>query len=290
MKEIRAWVKHNMWTRSLDDNVIVITGGSSGLGKALAERLIKRGASLALVARDEGKLRALEAQLKGTSQRGGKVEVFPCDVSVADQVDRTFAEIAAKLGPPDILINSAGIIDEGYFETQTRRRFREVIDINLFGTLHCIQAVLPFFKKKGGGRIVNVSSLGGMVGTFGYASYCSSKYAVNGLTHTLRAELKPQNIAFNLVCPTEFETPMVFGIQANRTPENDALIHTIPVSTVDEVADAVIVGMEKDRYLIIPGWTTKMIERVYRWFPRLGRLITDSVIARNYRGPGGKVS
>ena len=83
-------------------------------------------------------------------------------------IKKTFEEIAEKLGPPDILVNSAGIIREGYFERLARRDFRDVMDINFFGTVHCIQAVLPFFKKKGGGRVVNISSMAGLIGTFGY--------------------------------------------------------------------------------------------------------------------------
>jgi 3-dehydrosphinganine reductase len=273
---------------SIDGGVIVITGGSSGLGKALAERLIRRAASLALIARDDGKLRAVKLQLQGTGRNGGKVEVFPCDVSRADDVDRTFEEIAPRLGLPDILINSAGILREGYFQTLSREDFREVMDINFFGTLYCIQAVLPFFKRKGGGRIVNISSMAGLLGTFGYAPYCSSKHAVVGLTHTLRVELKPQNILFNLVCPTEFETPMVVELDKTRTPENRAMIHTIPVSTLDEVAAAVIRGIERDQYLIIPGRVTRMTERLNRWFPGLSRLIADWSIRRTYRGPGSR--
>jgi 3-dehydrosphinganine reductase len=286
--KIRAWGERHMRTGSIDGGVIVITGASSGLGKALTERLTKRSAFLALVARDEGKLRAVKGQLEGTGRNRGKVEVFPCDVSQADDVDGTFEQIARRLGPPDILINSAGILREGYFQTLPRNSFREVMDINFFGTLYCIQAVLPFFKRKGGGRIVNISSMAGLLGAFGYTPYCSSKHAVVGLTHTLRVELKPQNVLFNLVCPTEFETPMVVELDKTRTPENRAMIHTIPVSTLDEVADAVIRGMERDQYLIIPGRVTRMIERVNRWFPGLSRLIADWSIRRTYRGPGSR--
>jgi len=161
------------------------------------------------------------------------------------------------------------------------------MDINFFGTVHCIQAVLPFFKRKGGGRIVNISSMAGLLGTFGYASYCSSKHAMVGLTHALRAELKPQRVSFNLVCPTEFETPMLIELNKSRSPENRAMVHRIPLSTVDEVTDAVIRGMEKDQYLVIPGLITSMTERANRWFPRLTRLLVDSSIAKVYRGPVG---
>jgi 3-dehydrosphinganine reductase len=274
-----------MWSNGIDDKVIVITGGSSGLGEALAKRLIKRGGCLALVARNEKKLLEVKKQLESENGASGQVEIFRCDVSQAEEVEKTFSAIAEKLGPPSILINSAGILREGYFENLPKDIFRQVMEINFFGALHCIQAIVPLLKKRGGGRVVNISSMAGLIGTFGYTPYCSSKYAVVGLTNALRTELKPQNISFNLVCPTEFDTPMIAEINKTRTVENDSVVHMIPTSTLDEVADAVIKGMEKDRYLIIPGFVTRMSERANRWFPRLTCVTTDSKIRKVYRGP-----
>jgi 3-dehydrosphinganine reductase len=271
---------------SLAGKVVIITGGSSGLGAELAARMGQRGASLALLARDHGRLAAIKERIKAQSDAGVRVEVFPCDVAQAKEVDDTFQAIVDTLGLPDILINSAGILREGYFENQSLRTFREVMDINYFGTLHCIQAVLPLFKRKGAGRIINISSLAGLMGTFGYSAYCSSKHAVVGLTHALRTELKPQNILFHLVCPTEFETPMVVEVNKARTPENEAIVHTIPVSTLDQVADAVMQGLDKNQYLIIPGWATRAVERINRWLPGLAQAVVDFNLARIYRGPG----
>jgi len=268
-----------------DSKVIIITGGSSGIGKELAGRLIKRGAGIALIARDEAKLRSVKDELTAVSPGGRRIESFSCDVSDAATVENTFRKIADDLGPPDILINSAGVLRESYFEKQSLETFREIMDINYFGTLHCIKAVLPYFKKKGGGRIVNICSMGGLMGTFGYAAYCSSKFAVTGLTESLRVELKPQNIKFHLVCPPEFESPMVDDINTYRTPENRHMVHTIPVLTVDEVADAIMSGLEKDKYIIIPGRVSKMVEKLNRLLPGLGRIVVDSRLKKVYRGP-----
>jgi 3-dehydrosphinganine reductase len=268
-------------------SVIVITGGSSGLGKALAQRFVKAGATLALIARDKSKLERTKDELSVTCTTGQKVEIFPCDVSDYTQVDDSLNRISESIGLPDILINSAGILREGYFEKVPLSTFREVMDINYFGVLNCTKAMMPFFRKKGGGCIVNISSLGGKIGTFGYTAYCSSKFAVVGLTDTLRAELKPMNIKFHLVCPGEFESPMVDDLNTYRTTENRFVTHTVPVLPLDAVADEVIKGIQKNRYLIIPGFIGWFLEMTGRWFPSMSRIIIDYQISRVYKGPEG---
>lgn len=265
--------------------VVIITGGSSGLGAELARRLVPLGAKLALIARDSAKLEAVRKELMAGRSPAPTIGIFSCDVSDPAAVEKTFQAIAAELGPPEVLIVSAGILRESYFEEQTLATFREVMDINYFGTLHCIKAVLPYFKNQGGGRIVNICSMAGFIGTFGYAAYCSSKHAVVGLTEALRQELKPQNIQFHLVCPGEFESPMVDELNKNRTEENRFLVQTVPVLGVKPVADAVMAGLARGQYLIIPGVVARWIQRLNRWWPALSRKIADARVKKVYRGP-----
>lgn len=265
--------------------VVIITGGSSGLGKALAKRLVAQGAHLALVARDKSKLEVVKNELLAIKGSGQKIESFSCDVSSQEATEKAFHHIVLTLGEPDVLINSAGILKEGYFETLPLSTFKDVMDINFFGIIHCIKAVLPYFKKKGSGRIVNIASLGGKIGTFGYGAYCSSKFALVGLTDILRAELKPQNIMLHLVCPGEFQSPMVDDLNTYRTAENKAVTQTVPVLSLDRVADDVMTGLTRNRYLIIPGRIAKVIETANRWFPALTRWVTDVKISKIYTGP-----
>jgi 3-dehydrosphinganine reductase len=245
------------------DSIIVITGGSSGLGKALAQRLVERGAYLALIARDKNKLVRVKDELSATCIASQRIEIFPCDVTDYDATEKALSTIADTFGLPDILINSAGILKEGYFEKLPLSTFREVMDINYFGVLNCTKAMIPFFKKKGLGRIVNISSLGGKIGTFGYTAYCSSKFAI------------------------EFESPMVDDLNTYRTIENRVVTHTVPALSLDVVADEVIRGIQKDRYLIIPGFIARFIEMTGRWFPSINRAIIDYQISRVYKGPEG---
>ncbi len=271
------------------DKNVIITGGSSGIGRGLALRLAEQGANLALVAREREKLaRTREEALARSCYREIKVEVFSCDVADYDQVEATVKEIAEKLGPPDCLINSAGILTGDYFERLPLTDFRALMDANFFGTLHFIKAVLPFFKKKGSGRIINICSLSGMIGVFGYASYCSSKHAVMGLTETLRSELKPQGISIHLVNPPEVKTPMLENIQKTRPIENKKLASTMPAITVDQTVEAVLKGVKKGHYLIIPDLATRIMVRVGKIIPSLERWIIDYRVKKYYRGPEGK--
>lgn len=268
-----------------DGKNIIITGGSSGVGEGLAERLIKRGANLILIARDKDKLQLVKDRLDDISASTRQIHAFSCDVSDPMSVQKTISECVNAAGLPDILINSAGILRESYFENQSLDTFHEVMDINFFGTLHVIKATLPFFRQKREGRIVNMCSMAGLMGVFGYAAYCSSKHAVAGLTGALRVELKPQNIKIHLVCPPEFESPMVDEINKNRTYENKIMAQTIPVLSKDVVADAVIKGIEKDQYEIIPGLPAKVISRFDKMFPGIVRTVSDYRIRSVYRGP-----
>ena len=265
--------------------VIVITGGSSGLGKALAQQFIKKGAHLALIARDVNKLAKIKDELVSACAEDQKIEVFPCNVSDYDATENTLNTISGTLGVPDILINSAGILREGYFEKLPLTTFREIMDINYFGVLNCTKAIIPLFKQKGRGRVVNISSLGGKMASFGYSAYCSSKFALVGLTETLRMELKPNKIDMHLVCPGEFDSPMVDDLNTYRTEENRVVTQTVPVLSADVVADEIIKGMQKNQYLIIPGFTARFLERVHRMTPSLIYFITDGKIRKVYAGP-----
>jgi len=274
-------------SRMWNNKVVVITGGSSGFGLALARRLAGRGARLALLARNQEMLsRARDEVLASRSDESREVMVFSCDVSDPDQCESALARVSDEVGPPEILINSAGILWAAYFEEQPLSRFREEMEVNYFGTLNMIKAALPALKDGGDGRIVNISSVAGVMGVFGYSSYCATKHAINGLTESLRCEFKPLGIKVHLVLPPEADTPMVHRIAEARPPETAALATTIRPMTADAVADAIVRGVERGRFLIVPGGHTAFMVRLGRIFPGLARMIADVTVKRTYRGPG----
>lgn len=255
---------------------IVITGGSSGLGLAIAQALAKRGAVVSLIARNREKL---EKAREDIIKDGGKAYAFSSDVSSIESLTETFKTIASEAGLPDILINSAGILREGYFDKLSVETFRDVIDTNYFGVLNSIKAALPFLIKQKG-RIVNIASVAGLMGVFGYATYCSSKFALVGLTESLRYEMKPLGVKVHLVCPSEFASPMTQHLNDTRTPENKAHTLTIPEYDIDTMVKDTIRGIEKEKFLIVPGTLCRLTILGARHFPAITRFVSDFKIRR----------
>jgi len=167
--------------------VAVITG-SRGLALALARQLGALGVKLALVARDEDELRRAAEELE---QAGYEVSTWPCDVTKSDHAKALVEKIAAHHGSIDILINNAGQITVGPFELFSEEDFEKALAIHLKAPLAMIKAALPFLRKRSG-RIVNITSIGGRIGVPHLSTYCASKFALVGLSKTLRAELAPK--------------------------------------------------------------------------------------------------
>lgn len=262
-----------------DKRRIAITGGSSGAGMALARALLGRGAHVALLARDIDRLSAAKDSL-ARSAPAERVHVEPCDVADASVVDGALRNVENAIGPLDGLVTSAGILTEGPFDRTPLDDYRRIMDVNFFGTLHAIRAVVPGFRERGRGRIVVIASVAGLLGVYGYAPYCASKHALVGLAETLRIELAPAGIAMHLVCPPEFDSPMVDALERYRSPENRAVVRSLGVLPVDRVVRDTLRGIEKNQFLIIPGREARIATTAARWFPGLARRITDRMLAR----------
>jgi 3-dehydrosphinganine reductase len=255
---------------------IVITGGSSGLGLELARLLAAEGARLTLVARNLSKLEEAASALR-QQVSGAKITVLAVDVCNEQAISRAMQQIAEQGQGIDMLINSAGILREGYFEKLAAEDFREVMEINYFGLLNATRAALPFLQQSRG-RLVNIASIAGLTGAFGYTSYCASKHALVGLSDTLRYELQPKGIRVHLVCPGEFDSPMVDELDKARTPENRAHAQTIPKAGVEPIARDTLAGIRAGKYLIIPTFPARLVAFAIRHFPRLVRALGDRTI------------
>lgn len=273
----------------------VITGGSSGLGLALAQRLVREGARVTLVARNEQRLLAALETLRGESP-AAVVDCRVADVTDETATQEAMAAIAAESGAIDGLINCAGVMREGYFETLTQRDFREVMEVNYFGPLNATRAALPFLAAQGGRQhghkgnapaawLINIASVAGLTGVFGYTPYCASKHALVGLTESLYYELAPQGIRVQLVCPGEFDSPMVDTLEQGRTPENRAQTLSIPKASLDAIADDTLTGLHKGDYLIVPTRQARLATLGMRLVPGLSRKLMTRTLARVYRGP-----
>ncbi len=261
----------------------VITGGSSGLGLALATRLASRGTDITLIARDPVRLEAAAAVVQAPNG-SVRVRTEAADVSDPDSVDAAMDHAAAGADGIDLLINSAGILREGYFEQLEIADFRDVMDINFFGTVNAVRAALPHLKRSQG-AVVNIASLAGLAGVFGYTPYCAAKHALVGFTNSLRFELDPQGVRVQLVCPSEFDSPMVDALDATRTPENREHVLTLPKLSVDVIADDTIRGIDRGRDLIIPGRLPRIAATLQQHAPDALSAVAKHRIAKVYQGP-----
>lgn len=257
---------------------IVITGGSSGLGLALAQHYAREGHQIGLIARNLAKLESATEQLKAASPQC-RAEFRSADVIDPATASAAIEQLAESLGGIDILINSAGILREGRFEDIPLASFREVMDINLFGTINTSRAALPYLKSSRG-QLVNIASMAAFSGVFGYTPYTASKHALAGFTESLRYEMKPQGVTVQMICPPEFDSPMVEELNTYRTPENRAHTQMIPVEPMDVIVRDTVKAIASKRYLTVTGFKAKCVALGIRYFPGITRMAADRIIRK----------
>lgn len=183
---------------SFEGKSVVITGGSRGLGLVMARELVAEGARLTIIARDAEEI-ALAA--KDLLDRGGEVLALVGDVSDEDTARDLVARAVERYGRVDVVINNAGIIKTGPIEHLTVADFDESLGVHLWGPLYTTLAAAPHMRRAGGGRIVNISSIGGLVSVPHLVPYCTAKFALVGLSDGLRAELAKDGVVVTTVCP-----------------------------------------------------------------------------------------
>jgi 3-oxoacyl-[acyl-carrier protein] reductase len=222
---------------TLTNRVAVVTGGSRGIGRAIAIALARQGAAVAICYRERDEAAQETAEL--IRQRHVKALALRCDVSDEASVGEFFGRVRSDLGSIDILVNNAGIARDSLFMYLDRKRWNEVLDTNLSGPFFCIRAVVRDMMLKRWGRIINIVSASGDVGEIGQAGYSASKAGLMGLTRTLAREFARQGVLVNAVSPGLIETDMIAGLSDARRREVLRDISLGRVGTVDEVAPLV---------------------------------------------------
>jgi len=260
---------------------VIITGGSSGIGKATARLLARYGANVFIVARRQRLLDVALDEIVAEKNRADQIcRAFSADVSRREQIKAVVDAIVESGYHPDILINSAGIASCNYFDDLTPDDFRRTMDTNFFGTVHAVRAVLPHMKERRSGHIVNVSSVVGIVGIFGYTAYGATKFAVSGFSESLRMELKPYNVHVSVLFPPDTDTPQLQEENRTKPLETKKLAGTIRLTSPDQVAVELLRGIQKKKRMIICGTDTKVLHVLYRIMPFVFLWYFDSVVAR----------
>jgi 3-dehydrosphinganine reductase len=258
----------------------LVTGGSSGIGLALARRLAAAGARVSLLARDPARLAAAADPLGALA--------LPADVRDPAALAAALERAEAAQGPLDLVIASAGAVRAGRFEDLGAEAHRELIETNYLGVVETLRAALPPMRARGRGRALILGSAAGLAGLPGYSAYAPTKFALRGLAEALRAECRPDGVLVAIAHPPDVETPQLAAERAERPPETAALAGAARVLPPDAVARALLRGLAKNRSDIPVGagaWALQRLVPAIR--PLFDRWI-DRTAARARRDGGGE--
>lgn len=233
-KTVPVWNRRRKFKEKimLHGKTAVVTGGSRGIGKAIALRLAESGADIAIVyAGNEAAATETCALIR---EQGVKAEAYRCDISDIAQTESLVKSVLEKFGGIDVLVNNAGIVKDGLLFSMTEEDFDQVIDTNLKGAFHMIKYCYRQFVKKRSGRIINITSVSGITGNAGQANYSSAKAGMIGLTKTVARELAGRNVTCNAIAPGFIDTDMT-DVLGEKVKE--AAVASIPLKRMGTARD-----------------------------------------------------
>ena len=274
---VGAAAVYTAWRKSGSDynfqnKVVLITGGSRGLGLILARKLAAQNARVAICARNQEELQKAQEDLESG---GATVFQTVCDVRNQSEVDRAVAAVCNHYGRIDVLINNAGVIQVGPLEVQTQQDFENALAVHFWGAFYMMQAVLPQMRTRGTGKIVNISSIGGKMAVPHLAPYCASKFALVGLSNAMRVELAKDNIAVTTVCPGLMRTGS--HVNAGFKGQNEkefawfSIGNSLPVSSIsaERAAEQIIEATRRGDAELIVSVQAKLAATANALFPEL---------------------
>lgn len=261
-----------MKPESYRNKVVIVTGASAGIGKALAEQLDVQGAKVVIAARRKDRLQKIAEDCRSS---GGQVLDIPTDVGMEDQCRELIEGTIAAYGRLDMLINNAGMAASALFdEFPNLQLFKHTMNVNFYGTVHCTYHALPYLKKTQG-RLVAISSLGGKAAIPYNTPYCASKYAMHGFYDSLRMELLQHGVSCTVVCPTwvatEFHEAQLTRDGTPRGPRGRAY-YTRRTMTSERCAQIILKAAEKRKREVLMGpgafavWMKVISPGLLDWF------------------------
>jgi NAD(P)-dependent dehydrogenase (short-subunit alcohol dehydrogenase family) len=247
------------------DQVIFITGGASGIGRALALALGARGARLILADIDVAGLKSTSGAI---AAEGGQSRWIELDVADPDQVQVAIDGVYAQEGPIDYLFNNAGICLFGEAYDMTPDQWKRILDVNIRGVVHGISAVYPRMVERGAGHIINTASMVGLVPAAGSAAYCMTKHAVVGVSTSLRGEGAAHGVKVTVVCPGVIDTPLKNTAQMLHLDRQKMLSHPLTrLASVEHCARVIVRGVERNRAIVTVTGAARISWWLYRLFP-----------------------
>lgn len=259
---------------------ILVTGASSGIGRATALALARRGARLSIAARRAAELAKTAEACRAA---GAVCEALVADVSRREDCLRLAADVAARLGPVDVLVNNAGFAIFDPLATANPEDLERMMATNYFGAIWCIQAIVPSMLARGSGAVVNVGSIAGLMGYARMGGYCASKFAVSGMTEALRAEVADRGVQVSLVAPATTDTEFFVTAEKGKMPGASRMILAI---SPERVAEAVVRAIETGRRRTILPFSAALFLRFKEILPGPAHFLMSRVsrrIERNSR-------
>lgn len=227
--------------------VALVTGGASGMGRIVALRLAKRGARVAAFDLNEQGLRETASQAAG-------IEPFGCDISDASEVHARVGQVAADMGPIDLLVHAAALMPSHRLVDETRESMERLFRINYFGTTYMVGAVLPAMLERRSGRIIAFGSIAGTALVPKMGAYCATKAAVNAYIEVLQNEIRESGVRAHLVCPPAVNTPLIDQTLDTDSPGSIRQAkQSGRLADPEKIIDAIEKGVKKDRDIIYPG-------------------------------------
>lgn len=255
---------------SFSGKTVVITGGASGIGRALGEELCGAGAKVVLADVNAELLSSTAEPLRSS---GFQVDTAIVDVTDFEAVKALVEDTAREHGGIDYLFNNAGIVVVGEARDVPLEDWRAVIDTSLYGVVHGVLAAYPIMVKQGSGHIVNTASLAGLIPATGEISYTAAKYGIVGLSHALRAEAADLGVRVSVVCPGFIETPILRTLKGVKLDSDQVQAQIPRTMPADKCAREILRGVERNKATIAPTTSAKVLWRLYRYAPWLVNLM-----------------
>ena len=255
---------------------IVITGGSAGIGLAVAREFAKLGGNLFLIARNDDQLKIALSSMK-QEYPNILVKTYSADVADHERMKEVINEIGTSFGGIHTIINNAGTSGHGRLADQELESLRHVMEVNYFGALHAIKTAWPYLLKSKEGHIGFVSSVAGYLGLIGYSAYSPTKFAMSGLAECMRMEGKEKGIGVTIVYPPDTQTAMLERERVHALPETVALSKHAKILQPEQVAKAFVKGILKRRFEVYCNVESVWIRRFRTLLPRLYFSVVDRV-------------